>query len=106
MPTRFSESPVLVVKADTLFLNPRLRLAGHQGLASFELVQFNPHPTTMNPLPTSPSESATSTQHADQTTNQTARVTPLEDDLDFGDVKLEQRQGAACSMEEGCESCQ
>ena len=30
----------------------------------------------------------------------------LEDDLDLSDVQLGERQGATCSMEEGCESCQ
>jgi hypothetical protein len=31
---------------------------------------------------------------------------PLQDDLDLGDMQLGDRQGEACSMEEGCERCQ
>lgn len=35
-----------------------------------------------------------------------AAAAALEDDLDFGGVKLGERQAEACSMEEGCQSCQ
>jgi|GEM_PF-5942442 hypothetical protein len=43
----------------------------------------------------------------DATNNsQTPEPLPPEDDLDFGDVELGERQPDACSMEEGCDSCQ
>jgi len=38
------------------------------------------------------------------TTNET--TSPLVDDLDLADTELGERQPEACSMEEGCSSCQ
>lgn len=55
--------------------------------------------------PTDPSATTDATA-GDATATQAPAPAPLQDDLDFGDEQLGERQGAACSMEEGCESCQ
>lgn len=61
----------------------------------------------MNTTPATPSEIDPGARNADETTNQnTAPTPPLDDDLDFGDVTLGERQPDACSMEEDCERCQ
>ena len=48
---------------------------------------------------------ATSSASDSTSTETTAQAPALEDDLDLNEP-LGERQGAACSMEEGCESCQ
>jgi hypothetical protein len=58
-------------------------------------------------MSTSTDPSATSDATAvDATESQAPAPAPLQDDLDFSDVQLNERQPEACSMEEGCERCQ
>lgn len=53
-----------------------------------------------------PTDPFVTTEAFDAPASQAPAPVPLQDDLDFSDVQLGERQGAACSMEEGCESCQ
>ena len=53
-----------------------------------------------------PTDPSVPTEAVDSTKSQTPAPAPLLDDLDFGDEQLGERQGEACSMEEGCERCQ
>ena len=55
--------------------------------------------------PTDPSATTDATA-ADATANPSPTPAPLQDDLDLGNVQLNERQPDACSMEEGCERCQ
>lgn len=61
---------------------------------------MNTTPMT-DPTTTPPATAADATNNS-----QTPEPLPPEDDLDFGDVELGERQPDACSMEEGCDSCQ
>jgi hypothetical protein len=81
-------------------------VAGSPHSGFFNGFQSNPPSPEMNTPPATPSESDTSAQKTEDTTHQNVLPTPLEDDLDFGDVALGERQPEACSMEEGCERCQ
>lgn len=53
-----------------------------------------------------PDDPSATTDSVDATASQVPTPAPLQDDLDFSDVQLGERQPEACSMEEGCERCQ